>query len=184
MMLFRLGAIPPPRAWSLRIPFPLRALFFLLSCVADVDLTFNFFLLFLPFFSISIWTSFVFILSFSCGYYAVSSVSLSAATRLAYDIHQGCTKYLDTGTYVRWSHLFIFVWGRIRFASVIMCMIFCFYLFSSWGNFPLQSYWSLSCDHRRRCSDGLMWKQQQQLTWQAKVLCAKTRTCDSIFEES
>ena len=28
-----------------------------------------------------------FILSFSCGYYAVSSVSVSAATRLAYDIY-------------------------------------------------------------------------------------------------
>ena len=34
-----------------------------------------------------------FILSFSCGYYAVSSVSVSAATRSAYDM------YLDT--YVR-----------------------------------------------------------------------------------
>ena len=38
-------------------------------------------------FSISIWTAFVFILSFSCGYYAVSSVSVSTATRLAYDIY-------------------------------------------------------------------------------------------------
>ena len=34
--------------------------------------------------------SFGFILSFPCGYYAVSSVSVSAATRLAYDM------YLDT----------------------------------------------------------------------------------------
>ena len=46
---------------------------------------FMFFFSSLPF-SISIWTSFVFILSFSCGYYVVSSVSVSAATRLAYDI--------------------------------------------------------------------------------------------------
>ena len=62
----------------------------LLSCVADVDLSLLFFSSF-PF-SISIWTSFVFSSSFSCGYYAVSSVSVSAATRLAcsYDI------YLDT----------------------------------------------------------------------------------------
>ena len=44
-----------------------------------------------------------FILSCSCGYYAVSSVSVSATTRLAYDM------YVDT--YVRWSHRFTFVWG-------------------------------------------------------------------------
>ena len=43
-----------------------------------------------------------------------------------------------------------------------MCTIFCFYLFSSWGNFPLQSYWSLSCNHGLHCSDYLMWEQQQQ----------------------
>ena len=79
-------------------------------------------------FSISIWTSFVFILSFSCGYYAVSSVSVSAATRLPYDILRSIYyqyipgMYLDT--YVRWSHLLIFnfnVWGGIRFVSVIVC---------------------------------------------------------------
>ena len=49
-----------------------------------------FFLLFLPFFDFDIVR---FLLSFSCGYYPVSSVSVSAATRLAYDM------YLDT--YVR-----------------------------------------------------------------------------------
>ena len=63
----------------------------LLSCVADVDLS-SFFLLFLPFFDFDL-DIVCFILSFSCGYYAVSSVSVSAATRLAYDM------YLDT--YVR-----------------------------------------------------------------------------------
>ena len=36
-----------------------------------------------------------------------------------------------------------------------------FYLFSSWGNLPLQSYWSLSCDHGLHCSDELTWGQQQ-----------------------
>ena len=36
-----------------------------------------------------------------------------------------------------------------------MCIIFCFYLFSSWGNLPLQSYWSLSCDPELLCSDEL-----------------------------
>ena len=61
-----------------------------LSCVADVDLTLSFF--FFPF-SISIWTSFLIILSFSCGYYAVSSVSVSAETRLAYDTYMHM--YLD-----------------------------------------------------------------------------------------
>ena len=54
----------------------------LLSCVFDVDL-FLFFLLFLPFFDVDLGIVCV-ILSFSCGYYAVSSVSVSAATRLAY----------------------------------------------------------------------------------------------------
>ena len=81
--------------------FPLRAVFFL----ALLMLTYlYFFLLFLPL-SISIWTSFVYILSFSCGYYAVSSVSVSAATRLPYDILRSIYyqyipgMYLDT--YVR-----------------------------------------------------------------------------------
>ena len=53
------------------------------------------------------------------------------------------------------------VWG-IRCVSVIVCIILCFYLFSSWGYFPLQSYWSLSFDHGLHCSDELMWEQQQQ----------------------
>ena len=63
----------------------------ILSCVLAVDL-FNFSSL-PSLFSISILDIVCFILSFSCGYYAVSSVSVSAATRLAYDM------YLDT--YVR-----------------------------------------------------------------------------------
>ena len=62
----------------------------LLSCVLDVDLLF--FLLFLPFFDFDL-VIVCFILSFFRGYYAVSSVSVSAATRLAYDVN------LDT--YVR-----------------------------------------------------------------------------------
>ena len=104
---------------SMRIPLACC----LLSCVADVDLSFFYFSCF-PFF-ISIWTSFVFILSFSCGYSAVSSVSVSAATLLAYsyDIY---SRYLDS--YVSWCHLFIFVWG-IRFVSVIFvlsCVSICF----------------------------------------------------------
>ena len=58
------------------------------SCVLDVDLSL-FLFLFLPFFYFDL-DSVCFILSFSCGYYAVSSVSVSAATRLAYDM------YIDT----------------------------------------------------------------------------------------
>ena len=79
------------------------------SCVR-LMLTYFIFLLF-PFFDFDL-DIVCFILSFSCGYYAVSSVSVSAATGLAYNMH------LDT--YVRWSHLFIFVWG-IPFVSVIVC---------------------------------------------------------------
>ena len=66
-------------------PCVLSSVFFL-SCVADVDLSSFFFFSSFPF-SISIWTSFVFILYFSCGYYAVFPVSVSAATRLAYDMY-------------------------------------------------------------------------------------------------
>ena len=81
-------------------------------------------ILFLPFFRFRFGRRLFLILSYSflCGYYnAVSSVSVSAATRLAYEYDD---MYLDT--YVRWSHL-VFVWG-IRFVSVavIVCVISCF----------------------------------------------------------
>ena len=69
------------------------------------------------------------------------------------------TSYMHLDTHVRWSHLFILVYG-IRFVSVIVCIIFCFYLFSSWGNIPLQRYWSLPCEHGLHCSDELTWEQQ------------------------
>ena len=60
--------------------FALRAVFFLAFL-----LFFLFFFPFLPFFDFDL-NIVCFILSFSCGYYAVSSVSVSAATRLACDI--------------------------------------------------------------------------------------------------
>ena len=63
-----------------------------LSCVLVVDFFYFFFSSF-PFFDFSILDIVRFILSFSCGYSAVSSVSVSAATRLEHDM------YLDT--YVR-----------------------------------------------------------------------------------
>ena len=62
-----------------------------------------------------------FILSFSCGYHAVSSVSVSAATRLAYDM------YLDT--YVRCSHLSIFlfeVYDLFQLSCVSSSVFICF----------------------------------------------------------
>ena len=46
-----------------------------------------------------------------------------------------------------------------------------FFLFSSWGNLPLQSYWSLSCDHGLHCSHELMWEQQQQLPALLSLCC-------------
>ena len=63
----------------------------LLSSVLDVDL-FLFFISSFPFFDFDL-DIVCFILSFSCGYYAVSSASVSGATRFAYDMR------LDT--YVR-----------------------------------------------------------------------------------
>ena len=95
----------------------------------------------------------------SCGYYAVSSVSVSAATGLAYDI----LVYVSWYARNKLISPFVFVWGTsTRFVSVIVCIIFCLYLFSFCGNFPLQSYWSLSCDRGLHCSDEIMWEQQQQ----------------------
>ena len=86
ILLFRLGATLSPRclrAWSMRIP--------LACCLFLAFLLFIYFsfLIFFPFFDFDLDIVYV-TLSFSCGYYAVSSVSVSAATRLAYDM------YLDT----------------------------------------------------------------------------------------
>ena len=77
-------------------------------------------------------------------------------TRLVYNM------YLNT--YVRWSHHFYFC---LRYT---ICFSHCeyyllFYLLPSWGNLPLQSYWSLSCDHGLHCSDELMWEQQRAFIW-------------------
>ena len=70
ILLFCLGATPPPRssrAWSMRIPLACCLLSSFLRCWCRLIFVF----LFSSFpFSISIWTSFVLILSFSCGYYA------------------------------------------------------------------------------------------------------------------
>ena len=51
----------------------------------------------------------------------------------------------------------------------LLCIVFCFICFPpEWGtsNFPLQSYWSLSCDHGLLCSDELMSEQQLLLQQQ------------------
>ena len=66
--------------------FPVGADFCLLSCVLDADLFYFFFSSF-PFFDFDL-DIVCFILSFPCGYYAVSSVSVSAATRLAYNVYR------------------------------------------------------------------------------------------------
>ena len=38
-----------------------------------------------------------------------------------------------------------------------MCYLLFLLVFLPSGNLPLQSYWSLSCDHGLHCSDELMW---------------------------
>ena len=75
------------------------------------------------------------------------------------------TSYTTTGrSWLVSAHTYILT---VRFVLVIVCIILCMhyplYLFSSWGdgNFPLQSYWSLSCDHGLHCSHELMWEQQR-----------------------
>ena len=68
-------------------------------------------------------------------------------------------------TYVRWSILFFCLMYTICFSYCVH--YFLFNLFSSWGNFPLQSYWSywsLSCDHGLHCSVELMWEQDKTTT--------------------
>ena len=80
ILCYRLGATPLPRR--------LRACKSASSpCVLSFLLVFYYLFFFSSFpFSISIWTSFRFILSFSCGYYyAVSSASVT--TRSAYDMY-------------------------------------------------------------------------------------------------
>ena len=118
---------------------PLTCSPFLRSCCF---INFSCFSLPFPFFDFDWDIVFVSFCLFSCGYYAVSSVSVSAATRLAY--------VWSVSWYVRTLiSPFHFVWS-IRFVSVIVCiLLFC--MFSSWGNLPLQSYWSLSCDHGLHC---------------------------------
>ena len=121
LLLFYLGATPPPHSlpvWSMRIPLACCLLSSFLRCWCW--LIFIFFFSSFPF-SISIWTSFVFILSCSCGYYAVSSVSVSAATRLAYDIPG--TSYVAWYVYTYADLTFLFlseVLRSIRFVSVIV----------------------------------------------------------------
>ena len=89
-LLFRLGATPPLAPCETEVcVFPLRSVFFLPLLMLTY---FYFFFSFFPFFDFDL-DIVCFILSFSCGYYAVSSVSVSAVTRLAYYM------YLDT--YVR-----------------------------------------------------------------------------------
>ena len=61
----------------------LRAVLFLAFLMLTYFIIF--FVLFLPFFAFAL-DIVCFILAFSCGYHAVSSVSVSAATRLAYYI--------------------------------------------------------------------------------------------------
>ena len=74
----------------------------------------------------------------------LSSVSVSAATRLAHDIR---ICILIRATYADLTLLF-FSLSSIRLVSVIIaCIIYLLFLFVFHLNLPLQSYWSLSCDH-------------------------------------
>ena len=67
--------------------------------------------------------------------------------------------YLDT--YVRWSRLFIPV-CYIRFFKSYSEFCLRLMIVFSWDNFPLKSYWGLSCDYGLHCSDDVTWQQQPQ----------------------
>ena len=88
--------------------FPLRFVSFL----ALLLFTFFFLLLFLPFFDFDL-DSFCSILSFSFGYYAVSSVSVSAATRLAHD------RYLDIDVHTYADLTFLYLRYTICFSYCV-----------------------------------------------------------------
>ena len=117
---------------------------------------FFFFLSHFPF-TISIRTSVCFIVSFSCRYYAVSSVSFAT-----------CSAYRMYIWYVRTlSFFFFFVWGDTIWFSyckvIVYFIIFSFFSFSSWGNLTSRSlsliplyityHRSLSCDHGLDCGN-------------------------------
>ena len=87
------------------------------SCVLDVNL-FLLFLLLLSLFRFRF--GHCFILSFSCGYYAVSSVSVSAATRLAYDM------YLDTYISTLISPFYFCLRYTICFSCCVYYLLFLF----------------------------------------------------------
>ena len=105
--------------------FPLRAVLSL----AFLMLIYSIFLLFpfLDFFDFDL-DIVCFILSFSCGYHAVSLVSVSAATRLAYSYYIYICISIRTCADLTF---FFFSLRGIRFFSVIVCIIACYYLFSS-----------------------------------------------------
>ena len=51
------------------------------------------------------------------------------------------------------------VYDLLQLLGLLSTVLF---VFLPWGNLPLQSYWSTSCDHGLHCSDELIWEQQQQ----------------------
>ena len=102
-------------------PAPLQLLFFLALLVFDLS---SFFLFFLPFFDFdldSVCFHSVFFLWVLCCLLGFGFYCDSFSIWYIYI-------YMNLDTYVRWSHIFIFVWG-MRFVSVIVRIIFCFYLF-------------------------------------------------------
>ena len=118
-VIFCRSLTPPALVASLKYAYSPCMLSYFLRCWWYV-----LFLLFVPFFDFDL-DIVCFILSFSCGYYAVSSVSVSAATRLAYDVYQ-------VSWYLRplISHCY-FVWS-IRFVYhlfQLLCIILFFFVF-------------------------------------------------------
>ena len=104
-----------------------------------------FFLLFLPFFRFRLghcWFHPVFFL-----WVLVCCLLVSAATRLAIIYEM----YLDTYVRTLISPFYCCLRYTICFSYGVYYLLFCI-CFSSWGNLPLQSYWSLSCEHGLHCS--------------------------------
>ena len=154
ILLFRLGATPPPRslrAWSMRVPLACCLLSSFLRCWCWLIL---------------ILSSLPSLFRFRFGHRLFSSclflvgTMLSPRFRFLLRLVQHMIYTSSTSIYICIlirTYVDLTFWFSsevyVRFASVSVWIILCFFLFSSWGNFPLQSYWSLSCDRGLHCSD-------------------------------
>ena len=150
-LCYFVSVLHPPRAAcepaNLRISPVWCIHSFLLFTVPGI----HFIFLLFSFFSISIWTLLVSFCLFLV-LYDLPSVSVSVATRFAYDVYLICT-YADL------TLLFL---SEVHDLFQLRIVYYLEFLYLTLTSTPELSCWSLPCDHGLRCSEVLMWQQQQQ----------------------